>query len=107
MHIDHLRALAPYEHFAALNRSGLRSLESGIREGAAGNEYSRSCACHCLQEIPAIPHGLLLDSAVCKRASHVISLSLITSPRSRSQGFAAIGGGLPCLVGKTHLSGTY
>src|SRR5882762_3715548 len=64
MHVDHLHALAAHEHFPALRRRGLRRLESGLRQPAAGDEYSRGCARHSLQEIPAIPHGLLPDSTI-------------------------------------------
>src|ERR1700704_1619120 len=104
MHVDHLYALASHEYFPALCRRGLRRLESGIRKPATGDEYSRSCARHSLQEIPAIPHGLLPDSTLLDELHGVNLLSLITSPRRRSQGIAAISGRAICLAGRIRMS---
>src|SRR6266550_6505070 len=104
MHVDHLYALASHEHFPALSRHGLRRLESGIRKPAAGDECSRSCARHSLQEIPAIPHGLLPDSTLLDELHGANLMSLITSPRRRSQGIAAISGRSICSAGRIRMS---
>src|SRR5882724_354933 len=104
MHVDHLYALASHEYFPALCRRSLRRLESGIGKPATGDEYSRSCARHSLQEIPAIPHGLLPDSTLLDELHGANLMSLITSPRRRSQGIAAISGRSICFVGRIRKS---
>src|SRR5258707_1850803 len=99
-----MTALATKEHCPSLAGCVLWCLMSGICISTSSTESSSSSARHGLQEIPAIPHGLLPHSTLLNELHGANLLSLITSPQRRSQGIAAISGRSICLVGSIRQS---